>query len=105
MKPFATFESKRSIASGDLPPVLALNAGVFAEDTLRYWKDVRTRDSQGTPQVQHFLNPSIQLNGQVNGVDDPASVTYRLRVSVLHSLGGEVGADVSVGYGHPGRHE
>lgn len=84
---FTTFESKRSIATRDLPPILALNAGVFSEDTLRYWKDGRTRDSQGQPQVQHFLKPTIELNGQVNGVDDQEIVMYRLRVSAVQHGG------------------
>ncbi|GJE87918.1 PAB-dependent poly(A)-specific ribonuclease subunit PAN2 [Phanerochaete sordida] len=82
-RPFVTFESRRSIASRDLPPVLALNAGVFSEETLRYWKDGRTRDAQGQSQVQHFLQPTIELRGQVNGVDDPTAVTYRLRGMVV----------------------
>ena len=43
---------------------------------------MRTRGSQGPPQGQHFLKPTIELSGQVNGVDDPVTVTYRLRVGV-----------------------
>lgn len=79
---FTTFESRRSIASKDLPPILALNASVFTEENLRYWKDGRQRGQQGQLQTQHFLKSSFELRGQVNGVDDPETVTYKLRVGI-----------------------
>lgn len=61
--------------------MLALNAGVFSEDTLRYWKDTRQRGANGQNQTQYFVKQFIELNGQVNGVDDPETVQYEFRVS------------------------
>lgn len=70
---FATFDSRRSIATEDFPPTLALNAAVFTEDTLKFWKDGRNQ--------QTFLKSTIELRGQVNGIDDEETVLYELRVS------------------------
>lgn len=80
-KQFSIFDSRRSIASKDFPPILCLNAAVFTEDSLRYWKDGRQRGPQGQSQIQHFVKPAMELRGQVNGVDDPEPVLYQLRVS------------------------
>jgi PAB-dependent poly(A)-specific ribonuclease subunit 2 len=76
-KQFSTFNSRRSIATKDLPPILAVNAAAFTEDNLRYWKDTRSQ--------QTFLKPTVELRGQVNGQDDPELVLYELRVSVTNS--------------------
>ena len=72
-KHFATFESKRSIRSRDLPPLLAVNAACHSEETHKFW-----RDNRG----QTFLKPTVDLHGQLEGVEDPEGVTYELRVSV-----------------------
>ena len=63
------------IATRALPPILAVNAGVFSEDMLKFWRDTRH---------QTFLKPTIEMRGFVNGEDDPETVVYELRVC-LHS--------------------
>lgn len=80
-KQFTSFETRRSIATKDLPPLLALNAAVFSEESLRYWRDGRQRHPQGQAQTQHFVQTSMELRGQINGVDDSETATYILRVS------------------------
>jgi len=73
-KQFSSFESRRSIRTRDLPPILAVNAAVFNEETRKFWKDGR----------QHtFMKPRIELHGQVEGVDDPETATYELRAMVV----------------------
>lgn len=72
-KQFATFESRRSIRTRDLPPILAVNAAVHNEETHRFWRDQRR---------QTFLKPRIELRGQVEGMDDPETVVYELRAMV-----------------------
>ena len=34
-----TFKSTREIATAQLPPILALNAAAFSEESLKFWKD------------------------------------------------------------------
>jgi len=70
-KQFATFSSRRSIASRDLPPILAINTGVFNDDIYKIWVD-----NKG----QTFLKTTIELRGEINGVDDPDNVVYSLKV-------------------------
>lgn len=70
----AVFESRRSLATKDLPPVLAINTSVFNQENIKFWLDAKKR---------RFLTPSISLRGQVNGVDDPEAAVYELRVGVL----------------------
>ena len=74
-KQFSTFSSRRSIPSADLPPILAVNASVYNEDNLRYWIDTRT---------ERFLTSTVEVRGEVEGVDDAQSVTYELRVSICN---------------------
>ncbi|KAI0933597.1 hypothetical protein AcW1_005383 [Taiwanofungus camphoratus] len=73
-KQFATFESRRSIRTRDLPPILAVNAAVFTEDIHSFWKDSRHKT---------FLKPRVELRGQIKGVDDPETVFYELRALVI----------------------
>ncbi|KAJ7184324.1 ubiquitin carboxyl-terminal hydrolase-domain-containing protein [Mycena filopes] len=73
-KHFANFSSRRSIASRDLPPILAINASVYGPESLSYWLDNRSR---------RFLKPQIILHGQVEGVDDPEGAVYSLRSLVV----------------------
>ncbi|KDQ59577.1 hypothetical protein JAAARDRAFT_77653 [Jaapia argillacea MUCL 33604] len=73
-KQFATFESRRSIPSRDLPSLLAVNASVYSEESQKFWLDSRNH---------RFLTPTIDLQGQVEGVDDPDVVTYELRSIVV----------------------
>ncbi|CCM05048.1 uncharacterized protein FIBRA_07250 [Fibroporia radiculosa] len=73
-KQFSTFESRRSIRSRDLPPILAINAAVFNEETHKFWRDHRQ---------QTFLRSTVEIHGQVEGVDDPDSVIYELRAMVV----------------------
>ncbi|KAJ7789389.1 ubiquitin carboxyl-terminal hydrolase-domain-containing protein [Mycena olivaceomarginata] len=70
-KHFSNFSSRRSIASRDLPPFLAINASVYSAESLGYWLDNKN---------QRFLKPQIALHGQVEGVDDPESAVYSLRI-------------------------
>lgn len=70
-KQFSTFSSRRSIPSADLPPILAVNASVYNDENLRYWLDTRTG---------RFLAPTVEVRGEVEGVDDAESVIYELRV-------------------------
>jgi hypothetical protein len=70
----AVFESRRSLATKDLPPVLAVNTSVFNQENIKFWLDAKKR---------RFLTPSISLHGQVDGVDDPEAAVYELRVRVL----------------------
>ncbi|PCH38436.1 hypothetical protein WOLCODRAFT_97122 [Wolfiporia cocos MD-104 SS10] len=72
-KRFASFESRRSIRTKDLPPILAVNANVFTEETHKFWMD-----SKG----QTFLKPTVSLCGQLEGVDDPEEAVYELRAMV-----------------------
>ncbi|KAI0350212.1 hypothetical protein OH77DRAFT_1431210 [Trametes cingulata] len=73
-KHFATFETRRSIRTRDLPPVLALNAAVHNEDTHKFWRDQRR---------ETFLKPRVELRGHIEGMDDPETVTYELRAMVV----------------------
>lgn len=70
----AVFESRRSLATKDLPPVLAVNTSVFNQENIKFWLDMKKR---------RFLTPSISLRGQVDGVDDSETAAYELRVRVL----------------------
>ncbi|KAG9318200.1 ubiquitin carboxyl-terminal hydrolase-domain-containing protein [Chiua virens] len=76
-KQFSTFSSRRSIPTADLPPVLAVNASVYNDDNIRYWMDTR---------AGRFLGPTVELRGEVEGVDDPESVTYELRAIVCQIM-------------------
>ena len=73
-KQFATFSSRRSIPTRDLPPILAINASVHNDESLKFWLDTRN---------QTFLSPDIQIQGQIEGVDDPETAAYELRVCRL----------------------
>ncbi|KAI0329853.1 hypothetical protein GY45DRAFT_1324455 [Cubamyces sp. BRFM 1775] len=73
-KQFATFETRRSIRTRDLPPVLAINAAVHNEETHKFWRDQRR---------QTFLKPRVELRGQFEGMDDPETVVYELRAMVV----------------------
>ena len=68
------FESRRSLATKDLPPVLAVNTSVFNQENIKFWLDVKKR---------RFLTPNLSLHGQIDGVDDPEVAAYELRVRVL----------------------
>lgn len=71
-KQFGAFSSRRSIPSSDLPPVLAVNASVYNEDNMKLWLDNRQ---------SRFLSPSVEVRGEVDGVDEAMGVVYELRVS------------------------
>lgn len=73
-KHFATFSSWRSIATKDLPAVLAINACVSNEENLKIWLDSRN----GT-----FLQPHIDLHGQLETEEDPQATRYELRVRLI----------------------
>lgn len=51
--------------------MLAVNASAYNEENLSFWLD-----DKGT-----FLKPTIEIQGQVEGVDDPEVAVYKLRVS------------------------
>src|ERR1700722_17017973 len=71
-KQFSMFSSRRSIPTRDLPPLLAINACVYSDEHFKFWHD--TRD-------QTFLKAQVEIQGQVDGVDDPETILYDLRVS------------------------
>jgi PAB-dependent poly(A)-specific ribonuclease subunit 2 len=69
-----TFDSNRFVAASDLPPVLAVNANVYNEETLEHWLDTRKHI---------FLAPTVELFGQFYEGEEPTSVSYNLRVCTL----------------------
>ncbi|KAL1747522.1 ubiquitin carboxyl-terminal hydrolase-domain-containing protein [Schizophyllum fasciatum] len=77
-KRFSSFSSRRTIPSRDLPPLLAVNAAVHNEESLRPWLDVRR---------QRFLSPRIELRGDINGADDPETALYEIRSLVVQVVG------------------
>ena len=70
-KQFTSFSSKRSISSRDLPPILAVNAGVYSAESLEIWLDARN---------ETFLKPRVRIQGQVEGMNDQVVAEYQLRV-------------------------
>lgn len=72
-KHFATFISRRSISTEDLPPILAINTSIYTEESMKFWLDTR----QGA-----FLQSQIELQGEIDGVRDPEIATYELRAVV-----------------------
>jgi PAB-dependent poly(A)-specific ribonuclease subunit 2 len=52
--------------------VLAVNASVYNEDNMKLWLDNRQ---------SRFLSPSVEVRGEVDGVDEAMGVVYELRVS------------------------
>jgi hypothetical protein len=70
----AVFESRRSLSTDDLPPVLAVNTSVFNQENIKFWLDAKRR---------RFLTPSVSLHGQIDGVDDSETAVYELRVRAL----------------------
>lgn len=68
-----TFDSNRFVATSDLPPILAVNANVYNEETLEHWLDSRK---------QVFLAPTVELYGQPYEGEELTSVTYNLRVRI-----------------------
>ncbi|KAH8117576.1 ubiquitin carboxyl-terminal hydrolase-domain-containing protein [Phellopilus nigrolimitatus] len=77
-KQFSTNESRKSIPSKDLPAILALNTSIYESGIAshRLWLDGRHR--QGT-----FVQPFIEIRGQVDGVDEADVVQYELRSMVV----------------------
>lgn len=75
-----TFDSTRFVGTSDLPPVLAVNANVYNEETLEHWLDTRK---------QIFLAPTVELRGQLYEGEDPTSVTYDLRAIIVQVLNKE----------------
>lgn len=75
-----TFDSNRFVATSDLPPVLAVNANAYNEETLEHWLDNRK---------QIFLAPTVELYGQLYEDEEPTSVTYKLRAIIVQVLGKE----------------
>ena len=70
-KQFTNFSAKRSISSCDLPPILAVNASVYNEESPEVWLDARN---------EAFLKSRVRIHGQVEGIDDPVAAEYQLRV-------------------------
>lgn len=67
----AVLESRRSFATKDLPPILAVNTSVFNQENIKFWLEAKKR---------RFLTPSVSLHGQIDGVDDSETAVYELRV-------------------------
>jgi hypothetical protein len=77
-KRVAVFESRRSLSTKDLPPVLAVNTSVFDQENIKVWLDTKKR---------RFLTQSVSLHGQIDGADDPETAVYELRVRAPFALG------------------
>lgn len=73
-KHLTVFTSKRYIPSRDLPPMLVVNANVYNDETWELWQDNKNKT---------FLQPQVDLRGQIEGVDDPEVALYVLRVCAL----------------------
>ncbi|KAF7305131.1 PAN2-PAN3 deadenylation complex catalytic subunit PAN2 [Mycena kentingensis (nom. inval.)] len=74
-KHFALFSSRRSLATKDLPPLLAVNVGAHTPEHLAYWIDDKN---------ETFLQPSITIRGlRDDGDDDHDSTTYELMSMVV----------------------
>ena len=54
-----------------MPPILAVNAAVFTPEALKFWQDGRNST---------FLKPTVEVRGEVMGVEDPQGAVYELRV-------------------------
>jgi len=78
-KQFATFSSRRSIATKDLPLVLAINASAYNDENQTFWLNHRN---------QPFLRPQVEIQGQVEGSDDPEVAVYTLRVRFCFMIQG-----------------
>jgi len=85
-----TFSSQRSIPTRDLPPLLAINACVSSEDKLKSWLDFRH---------QRFLKPKMDIHGPIEGVDDPQTAPYEVRVRAPDPLSLHAQVNVPLGYG------
>ncbi|EJD06087.1 uncharacterized protein FOMMEDRAFT_78690 [Fomitiporia mediterranea MF3/22] len=77
-KQFSSNESRKSVPSKDLPPVLALNTSIYeaGNSSHRLWFDSRLRQS-------NFLQPFVEIRGQVDGVDEAEVVQYELRSMIV----------------------
>ncbi|KDR81497.1 hypothetical protein GALMADRAFT_239478 [Galerina marginata CBS 339.88] len=73
-KQFSTFASQRSTSSNQLPPVLAVNASVYSDESFSFWQDFRGST---------FLQSRVTLHGQIAGVEDPKEVVYDIRALVI----------------------
>ncbi|KAF8201644.1 ubiquitin carboxyl-terminal hydrolase-domain-containing protein [Pholiota molesta] len=79
-KHYATFTSRRSTSTRQLPPILAVNASVYNDENFSFWQDTRTST---------FLQPQISLRGQVGDVDDDDVLLYEIRALVVKISGKE----------------
>ncbi|XP_006458223.1 hypothetical protein AGABI2DRAFT_183307 [Agaricus bisporus var. bisporus H97] len=66
--------SKRYIPSQLLPPILVVNANVYNEETWEYWQDGKNKS---------FLQPQVNIHGQIDGIDDPEVASYDIRAIVV----------------------
>ncbi|KAL4065261.1 PAB-dependent poly-A-specific ribonuclease subunit PAN2 [Scleroderma citrinum] len=72
-KQFSGFLSRRSIPTADLPPILAINTVVYNDDNIKFWLDTRQ---------ETFLQPYVELHGEIEGADDPETAIYELRAMI-----------------------
>lgn len=70
-KQFTNFSTKRSIPSRNLPPIIAVNASVYTDESLEVWLDARN---------ETFLQSRIRIHGQVEGSDVQVAADYQIRV-------------------------
>ena len=54
--------------------MLVVNANVYNDETWELWQDNKSKT---------FLQPQVDLRGQIEGVDDPEVAPYVLRVCAL----------------------
>ncbi|KAF9265751.1 hypothetical protein L218DRAFT_859665 [Marasmius fiardii PR-910] len=71
---FATFSSRRTLPTKDLPLIMAVNACISTDDDLSYWIDQRNHT---------FLKPFFEVNGYLEEGDDHQVAMYELRALVL----------------------
>lgn len=77
-KQFTGAKSRRSIAGRELPPVLALNTSIYESgmSAQQLWLDALNRN-------RTYVQPFLNIKGQVDGVDEANEIRYELRVSSL----------------------
>lgn len=73
-KQFTNFSTKRSIPSRNLPPIIAVNASVYTDESLEVWLDARN---------ETFLQSRIRIHGQVEGSDVQVAADYQIRSLVV----------------------
>ncbi|OCH89095.1 PAB-dependent poly-A-specific ribonuclease subunit PAN2 [Obba rivulosa] len=72
---YSVIQTRRQVATRDLPPILAVNAAVYNEDSLNHWKD--------KPRGERFVRENILVTGDLIHDEDVEPVEYELRSMVI----------------------